>query len=520
VTMAVQRYKTVKSGDYGSTRDATAGAQAPFTLAGDEITPKARPGGKAGFGMSYDVTTPASPPLLVADDDSLAINAQEGEPKEFYADAQVIQNANQVLENLSSPVDLNKAGNKVTVPDGKGGAGKELVMVQPLLRNEAAPGLGKFAALCTDICRDVAKSLLGGISHAKLGKGAQGVKVPIETSSGTVITGTHSLAEGLAQGNVSVPEAATRMGSHADPAAGKAYGTGLTGGTVRQHGKDLGINEEARAGVGEGYVTQTIASAADEGGTKKDYSKGGQVNEFVWGYHFSSVVAQSLDGADQIAMENYARKADLIAGQKALLAQLQRDFAAQINGLVLAGEDKDKIGAILHRLDTGKDPTLQQATQAYQAMVNEQLGNIKTMWYFRMIGTKAGQSFHEQMAATRYFANPPTLAVGHYDRSKPLTISFTSGSSQLEQIWKNNLVPLAKDVKADVHQGRNITLQITGYDEPGLFVKSRATQRADAVKAFLVQEGLGAGLIQTVNGGSTKKFGKGAANCKAEIAIV
>jgi outer membrane protein OmpA-like peptidoglycan-associated protein len=507
--LLVQRYKPLGVDGYIPAPDTKPGARAPFTLAGDQIKPTARPGGKKGLGMGYEVSKPDRPPLLVADDETLAINAEKGEPKEFYADPEVLKRGNTTLEALGSPVELVAAGNEVTLPAGEA-APKRLVMVQPGIRAQAAPGADAFVSLAIDICRDVAKQILGNITHARIGKGAESTTVPIETTGSQVVGGTHPLAEALSKGPVSVGDAKTKLGAHDVPESGKEYGGASAAGDVAERGKDLGINEQARARVGEGYVTQTIAGAE---GPKKDWSKGGAdpvEHEFVWGYHYSSVIAQSLDEADQIAMENYARKGDLEQGQKRLLAQLQSDFAAEISGLRLEGADREQIGAILHKLETGNVASVKDATDAYTQMLTEKLGGLRSMWYFRMLGSKKGQSFHEQMAASDYFSNPLTMVVGNYERTQPVNLWFDAFASELTQVHRNNLDVLVKQARADRHQGRPLRLTITGWANDkwlGPLDSRSAAARAEMVRAYLVGRGLDNGILTVVNGGATKKFG-------------
>ncbi|MEI2421572.1 hypothetical protein V6O07_14955, partial [Arthrospira platensis SPKY2] len=101
----------------------------------------------------------------------------------------------------------------------------------------------------------------------------------------------------------------------------------------------LGINQAAWANVGQGYVTQSIF---DKDGTKTDYAKdSAPTNQFVWGYHFSAVVAQSLQGDDQIAMENYNRfTSELKDARTELLEELKKKFAVEISGQIdLTGND-------------------------------------------------------------------------------------------------------------------------------------------------------------------------------------
>jgi len=500
----VQRYKAVPASNaYTVARDMSSGAREPFTLVSEQIGALPRPSAKAGLGMGYAATNPSHPRLLVADDESLAVNAQQGEPKEFYAGGAVVGSANAALADVGSPVHLVSIGNKVTLTSGQ-----ELVMVQPALRDAEPPEAGRFAVLANTICRDTAKEILGGgLTHARIGSGTSETVAPIDTTGGQVVGGTHELAGALAAGAVTVAEARKMLAEgrselvkKAPMTGGKNYG--LAAASIGPRAQTLGVNEFARARVGEGYVTQSIGT---EQGTDVDFTSGAaQQRQFIWGYHYSSVVAESTDRRDQIAMENYARTRDWIDGRAALLAALKTQFASRISGLALAGKDHLQIGHILHYLETGIRATVQEASDAYGQMFTERLKDTGAMWYFRMVGSAAGESFHEQQARSGYFANPLTMAVTNLALPSENTVMFADGSSTLDGQAQAALGRFARTLQTRVSRGAQVTrVKVVGYASgSGLGVTSGRLARARATSAagFLVGQGLDQRLVSTAAG--------------------
>jgi outer membrane protein OmpA-like peptidoglycan-associated protein len=443
----------------------------------------ARPDAKPGKGIGFAGTTPAHPPLHVANDDSLAINAQPGEPKEFYARADVVTNANRQLQAVNSPIELDPAGSPLTLT----GVPIPLQQVQPRLRGKDPPQAGRFAELVADICRDVAKQIIGGrISHARLDDRL----VPINASNPQVVSGTHELAQALSAGGVvSKDTAATAMQRGDEPASGKAYGEASQAGTTAASAAALGLNEHARARIGEAYVTQTIANPEGHS-ERKDFSRGGMEHATVWGYHFGAVVAESLDGDDQITLENYRRGDEIQKGAAALLEQLKHDFADQLSDL--AGErTEEQVGRAIRIIEGQLATTQTQAYEAYRALVKERIASEAELWYFRMVGRDPGQSFHEQMAQSDAFANPLTMAVT--GSSEPATIYFPESQSTLSDGAQNLLRRFARNYAADPHRHLVRRIRVIGACPELNFEyrrRSLAQARADAAVDFLATEGM------------------------------
>jgi outer membrane protein OmpA-like peptidoglycan-associated protein len=474
----LQRYRRVEPTGYTPPTGGT-----PFNLASPNIDLMPRPDDKPGLGIGWPGATPAHPPLHVANDNSLAINAQAGEPKEFYARADVLTNANTQLDAVKSPIELHPAGSPLTVT----GVPTPLQQAQPRLRGKPPPQAGRFAELVADICREVAKQIIGGrISHARLDDRL----VPINAQNSKVVSGTHELAHALSAGGaVSKDAAATAMQRGDRPASGKTYGEASQAGTTAASAAALGINEHARARIGEAYVTQTIANPEGHS-EEQDFSRGGMEHATVWGYHFGAVVAESLDGVDQITLENYRRDDEIQKGAAALLERLKRDFAGQLADL--AGETtSEQLGRALRKIDGKLETTREEALAAYIDLVRERIASEAELWYFRMVGGDPGQSFHEQMAQSNAFANPLTMAVT--GSSEPATITFNDGESTLSQVAQNVLRGFARNYAADPHRARVRSIRVVGAC-PELYFESRrhtlARARADAAVNFLTPLGV------------------------------
>ena len=280
------------------------------------------------------------------------------------------------------------------------------------------------------------------------------------------------------------------------PAAGKQYGLAQGAGGTDENAARLGVNQGAKARIGEGYVTQSISNPVGER-EKADFSKGGAERPMIWGYHFSAVVAQSHDGADQIALENYNRSAEIEKGTRRLLDQLTARFAAELNGVKLEGNEKDRIGRILHWLETRVQATQKEAYWAHNAMMGEQIQALGRMWYFRMLGSHKGQSFHEQMAAAGAFINPLTVVVT--GSLNPLGLSYDDEETNLDTTKQGQLRDFAGQAAVDLHRGRLSGIRVIGSATDSYFDyrnKALAQQRADTAKRFLADAGVRANLLQ------------------------
>jgi outer membrane protein OmpA-like peptidoglycan-associated protein len=510
--LQVQRYRTLDPGGFQTaTGDDT---RRPFMAQGEHMEVVDRKDAKPGKGIRFPLAQSNNPRLHVAGDNSLAINGDAGEPKDFFASAAVVGAANTELAAVNSPIELFPVGNTVRVPRAGETPEATLDMVQPKLRGQPPPGAGKFAEIGCDVCRDMAKSVMGeGITHAILGTGENRGRVPISVSDPTTVSGMLKLAEGLSNGNVSLEEAQQRLGNEAEsPPVGKAYGEALKAGRVDERSRDLGINERAKAGIGEGYTTQTIPATDEQGGTKQEFSVRDRdpfQREFVWGYHFGAVIAESGDKKDQILLENYARKTDLKEGQALLLSRLQEDFRDRLRAVTLTGDLGEQIGAILIALGD----TATTARQAWTKMYVEEVGKLTSLWYFRIVGEGAGQSFHEQMAGSGYFANPMTVGVAH-QQFRDFRVEFDRGSETPNQVVINLVKKAAKGALADMHQDAFPgQLAITGYRSQtwspweAYNVGYIGQRRANAVGNLFRAEGVPNNMIVETDAGGTTKFG-------------
>lgn len=495
----IQRFKIVDSGKYTQEQDKGEKARKPFTRYEEDISVLDKGKNKAmesGWKHHLDKL----PPLKVANDNTLAINSLKGEPKEFYATTDVISNANKDLSAVGSPIELIAAGNKITLPDKNK---TELVMVQPKIKGKEPAGVDDFVSLTYHICRDTAKEIIGGeITHLLL-KGKEGMeKETFNSTDGTIVTGPHSLAEKLSKGGVSTEEAKEAIGGEKKdmaPKVGKEYGkASREGGKAKNSTKELGINENAWAKVGQAYITQSIF---DESGSKKDYAKSDEpTNAFVWGYHFSAVIAESLEKEYQIAMENYNRDSDIKASKTELLNELKSKFKDKIKGLELKGDEVAQIGKISEYINKNIEVSEKEARAAYGRMWKANNGSVNAHWYFRMIGQGKNESFHEQMASSPYFVNPMTLAVGNLATGESY-VSFDEGTSTINNVIENGLKKIIQRILASIHQGftpKKIRIigHGNGWKGTGIGAGKMGDARAQAIYNYLKDKKIPTNILQ------------------------
>ena len=390
-------------------------------------------------------------------------------------------------------------------------------MVTPHKPTGPPPAPDEFITLTTTVCRDVAAHVMGGdVQYMKVGEARCAAST---TGHSTVISGTHELAESMAQGDTTAQsrKAVEQQASVDDaPRVGKEYGTKLGAGQLDPQAQQLGVNQFAQADVGEAYLTQRIENLGET--LRKDYSQGGAQHAFTWGYHFAAVVAKSRRGDDSITLENYNRGGDLEEARTMLLSELETRFAAQLTGylatnpmpdLTITATDDNtrktqenendkkrlqRIGEILHWIEHNAKANVQQAKDAYQTMHDERLSKNSTLWYFRMVGQQAGQSFHEQMASSGYFSNPLTVAVGAAATAGKVVAQFDEGAADLKPDAGPKLNIVAQMFRIDEPKGKATRIRVTGFGSGGgvgtAASRSKkqhdiATRRADAVRTFL-----------------------------------
>ena len=354
--------------------------------------------------------------LRVANDGSMAVHATTNEPKEFYATGQVVQTSNDELAKVESSFRLQRgSGNKVAV------AGHELEMVRPVVapdRNNGAPDADEIKSLLRYICIEMTGEVVGM-------RGAQRYDAVLSDGVGNDYTrriapdanGAHQVdrlgaflstnpnqvdrgsVDGSLDGNAPLP---TGHPQH--------YGTHSGNGTLDGTAQHLGVNQGALPEVGEGYAVFSQRSTVP-GEEHSDWSTPQGVQPAQrpgsWGYHFAGVVAKSPDGADRIALENYNRAPDM---RKLLGPGLVAEFRDQ------AEEFRAELTQQLGRPPTAtelEENLLQwdrTVNQAFVALTGS-AGDPREKWFFRMYGSVAGQTFHDEQARSGGFVNPLTLRV-------------------------------------------------------------------------------------------------------------
>lgn len=475
--------------------------------------------------VRYAKQNDTKPPLKVAEDFSLAINATDNEPKEFYATDPVVASANLALAEQSSPVTLdNSIGHQIDM------YGANLKMVRPT-RNGAGINLqaNEFADFLEHKCINVALEVMGKVNWANFRSNAvlKDRTAPLQPETrvtlnpgGTVIPETEKLANLMGSRPnqaISRTDGSNAMTDDQDVGSvGRTYGLQQGRGNLDQAEQSLGVNKYAKAGVGQGYMTETLSSTPTE--TKKDYSEmtPGKLwgenptkRESVWGYHFAAVAAQSLDGADQITLENYNRTVEMNEKLATLEKQMEQRYRNQYGRAALAllkqqmttdtGSATERIGMIQATLLKGAKATKMESQNA----IRNVLENAGKMWYFRMVGSRNGQSFHELMAQSGYFANPMTMVV-----EAPIEAARTDGllatdSADLAGTESNTFRGAVPKMIADLRRRPARRMTITGYmtaDESGRDA-TLSLQRAQHARQLLVANGVPAGQIDAVDGG-------------------
>jgi outer membrane protein OmpA-like peptidoglycan-associated protein len=523
----IQRYQTIDSSKYNLEQDMSQDARDPFTRFDAAPTVQAPPTGKRAKVMGKVKHLDQLPPLNVANDSTIAINANSGEPKEFYADNQVIGAANTQLEAVDSPVELNLTGNKIKLPGkGENESPIELMMIQPGLKGKAQTGRDQFVEMQHVICRDFARQIMGGvIRHAILQNQNETWFMPVSTDHGKIIGGTHSLAKSLTQEDVNIENIAEAIEQERKedtldmdkvPKVGEQYGKRIRSDkAVQDKAKAFGINESAKPSVGEGYVTQTISN---ENKSMIDFSTAdNHLNQFVWGYHYGAVVAESGDRKDQITLENYNRQTDIKTIHTQLLTELKKDFAKDIENIDLEGlNDADQIGSIMALVNDQIKASKEEARKVYDKMYLAYVGNFQSHWYFRMVGQQKGQSFHEQMASSNSFTNPMTLSVFAQrpfikklvGSLESIEVKFDKGSSELNEQSKQVVNMAAHYLNTAKKVGFVLNnLTVTGHGNgwgKGVGATKMGLSRAVAVLEALKTCGVDETLLKAQGAGRIK----------------
>jgi hypothetical protein len=377
-------------------------------------------------------TSKDRPPLLIAEDRSLAINKTENEPKEFYAEDQVVNDANRDLHAQMHPAELdNSGGHSLTVGT------HTLKIVRPK-KNGVAINIqaDEFARFTYDICIKMALEIMGSRpgtvsgykNTAVLGAGAGASAFGGERAQlnpdmeGVSIPELARLARYLTQKAgrpVTLAEAAQAMQDQTfdGKPIGKEYGTLLGQGALDANAQTLGVNQFAHATrVGQGYVTQTMRPSDAKANKVPDYSE--MQSSFFglsrsptnrkgpWGYHYAAVVAMSLDKLNSITLENYNRGPETKRALAELREQLEKQYREQYGKKVLRdlqqalgqnAQDRGKIAQIQAELLHGAGATKEQAA----AVARQITGQGGVMRNYRLVGHYQVKKLDEQNQATR-----------------------------------------------------------------------------------------------------------------------
>ncbi|MFH8560655.1 DUF4157 domain-containing protein [Streptomyces sp. NPDC017988] len=347
-----------------------------------------------------EIDAPLGLPLRVAGDGTLAVHDTEREPKEFYATSDVLAASNTALEGVGSTYRLQARGQQISVQHpAEPGRSVVLKRVQPILadrpQDTAESG---FVNLLKSECIDVARELMGG--------GRQ---------TDVVLEGR----ENMPWEDRTVDSVANQLADSAGAPAGPT--PQRYGGALREHPEQmdeaasgLGVNKAAAPVVGEGYTTVSLGQS-----DRLDFAESATPTERpqdIWGFHFAGVAALSADGRDRVTLENYTRTGNSGDALLELLPKLVEEFKKKTAIPLLRpqgkplprGSEMDQVNKLLQ----GLAASAQRGTEEFTRLSSAK-NEWNSKWFFRMYGSGAGQTFHEQQYDNGRgdFVNPLTLRV-------------------------------------------------------------------------------------------------------------
>ncbi|MGW0812776.1 WXG100-like domain-containing protein [Streptomyces viridiviolaceus] len=276
-------------------------------------------------GVRQDLGTPDHPALQVSADGTLAVST-ENESREAFATPAAFERSRALLQAAGGSVRLVR-DEEVSLTVRHNGTERTLYRVRP-----------EFLEDPTDVCRDLAGQILGGVpdhlvfrdpdGHTALGpmNAADGLKVSelhhlahaivqaVDGRAGPGAVPGTSWAAGKARGRgapASSPATSASPVSATTPLPGQRYGALLGTGTHAPAGTRprIDINQDAWPAVGEGYLTQSIGSKDAEGRfTLEDHAGAFHPVDNPFGYHYAAVVLAAEDDSSHVTLENYARR--------------------------------------------------------------------------------------------------------------------------------------------------------------------------------------------------------------------
>ncbi|MFD4395793.1 hypothetical protein [Kitasatospora sp. NPDC058478] len=455
------------------------------------------PGDLTSFPLHQPVRQPqdlGKPELRVSGDGTLAA-VDETVFREFYAVQDAVEYANRMLELADSNVTL-KLHTDTYIEFEHEGALVRLYKVGP-----------SFSSEPKDVCRDFSADVLGGDhSHLVLhderppesgGRGGT-VAAPINTSNNVEVSGLARLAEGIASvvngatGNEgarldwarSLVAGELKTEANSWPVPGEAYG-GIQFKALRGDGAErladltrrLGINEDAYARPGEGYVVQSLPADRVDGIRSYERDVAHDTQHGGYGYHFAPVVVASRDGSAQIALQNANVRSKTSALMREAVERSLSYHGSHLEGLIAelkrtassAGDGPDdrrlRLAEAMRQIrDARKDLELLEAAQlnnrstdpmigkavadrkvvesagvtaAARAMVGitgAAYGKSGDAWFLTMHGRLPEDSFFEARGHSGGFSNPMAVVVkgGHFDESRDFPVR--AGTDALDAV--------------------------------------------------------------------------------------
>ncbi|MFD5460265.1 hypothetical protein ACFWIR_35480, partial [Streptomyces olivaceus] len=274
------------------------------------------------------------PPLHVSEDRTLALLADgegtTGRGRQVYATRAAIDASSARLAAAGAGVRLKAdEATGILLPGEDGSYGAPLFRVEPEFLTASG---GSEHAFTRDFAQMVAGTGPASLSHVAFRGPAGGTvaTAPVNGQHGREVTGTHHLAQALtevAEGTRPAGDATPRWAARETgrdprftggvvgaPTPGERYGGALSHvpadnprrAPLAAAARRIGVNEHAWAGVGEGYLIQSVSTTNDSGAqlfTHNHAKPGDRVGPHA-PYHFAQVVLASEDGTHQITLEN------------------------------------------------------------------------------------------------------------------------------------------------------------------------------------------------------------------------
>lgn len=447
------------------------------------------------------------PPLHISEDRTLAILAAEdgttGHGRQVYATRAAIERSSARLTAAGAGVRLKADGaTGVLLPKEDGSYGEPLFRVEPEFLTASG---GSEHAFTRDFAQMVAGSATAPLSHIAF-RGPDGNVVstaPVNGLHAREVTGTHHLAQALSEvaegtrpASDVTPRWAARQAGRDNrftggvvgaPTPGERYGRALSyephdnplRTPLASAARRIGVNEYAWAGVGEGYLIQSVSTTNGSGAqlfTHNHAKPGDRVGPHA-PYHFAQVVLDSEDGTHQITLENETHSRSEIPAElldDVIEENLDRYGEDELTRLAVGAElrvaeatrngadeaetdrlrDFARVARALADVHQAEDlPWYFDADRPERALAQREAAQArsrareliratapvtagKDLWSFRAYSRRPGESAHEVNAAllsesSPAVANPLTTVVlhGHAPRPYQRTVRFEEGSA-------------------------------------------------------------------------------------------